>query len=405
MARYKRGRKTGAEALRSGAAGVQAAQNAAAADRARGSQMLGQMADRTQGAVRDVQKQQNFERQQGEAERAQGESERMQQEKINLGAAQSGMVPDERMQQLQSEMDAAGQRRQEQGDKPLELTGAGAARNFRPSDEAADLAGKKLEIEQFRAETARIQAMGYYQQTAAQYRKAKVTGSTETMDKLLPKLEAPWKKSSKLTEKAIKGELSDGEAFKLKQELGGIPDPAVQQEIASGEIGPRTIQALKAQESTQLLQFIRDSGGQLPKDIGRVSFDSPAMRDFQAHAQNFSAQIKSTGLGEMLPFKSPEERNEFLNALAARAVLSGIPAPVEMAGDLEQNAAAPAVGAEPTQANQPVEVPNVESRSTDPGAEAHGGPGPGYGGRPLTPQSDSKSWSSFLGQDSPIGGG
>jgi hypothetical protein len=329
------------------------------------------------GAVQDVQQQSNLERQMGEKERAQAEAERMQQEKLNLQAASQGLEPDQRMQELQSEMDAAGQRRKDQADKPLELTGAGAARTFRPSEEAQKGARSKLELEQFKAETQRIQAVAYHQQTAAQYRKARTFGDDESMKKLLPRLEAPWKKSSKTTERAIKGELSDGEAFKLRQDLGDVPDQALQQELASGEIGPRTVQALKAEEATRLLQFVRDSGGQLPKDIGRVSFDSQAMRDFQAHAQNFSAQIKATGLGEMLPFKTSEERNEFLNALAARAVLSGVPAPMDIGADLEQNAMAPAVGEVPAQAPQPGEVPQ------DDRAQPAAAP---FSGRPLTPQ-------------------
>ena len=95
----------------------------------------------------------------------------------------------------------------------------------------------------------------------------------------------------------------------------------------------------------------------LPKDISKVSFDSPAMKQFQAHADNYAKMIRGSGLGSMIPFKSTEDRNEFLNSLAARAVLNGVPAPMDLGMDLGQNAPAPAVGAPPAQAPQPAEGP------------------------------------------------
>jgi hypothetical protein len=116
-------------------------------------------------------------------------------------------------------------------------------------------------------------------------------------------------------------------AQSLRSELKNIPDPAIQAEleeaVATGNVGPRIIGALKERRSKDILTIAQRTG-ELPDDDDYDEND-PRMRKFVAAKQAANDVIYSYGsaLPQWLDFQSVGEKNRYLNKLCAQGALEG----------------------------------------------------------------------------------
>lgn len=267
------------------------------------------------------------------------------QQQINLDAAKAGYQQErggptspllsERQAKLDAEMQrggeetsalyqgdpAAEQRGAEQQGKPLEMTESG---RFVPTEEGRAMQTRK----NFEADTERMRAETYREQTRASLLKAQATGDKEAEKAVKTSLMQPIKSDAKLLTQFATGKMNDKDWDSVKSMAQGVPDPELQREIESGIPGPRLRSFLSSKVAHGALNFIKDTGGDLP-DGDVIDYTSPQMQQFTQQVAQAGQMIGSMGkdFGAFLGLKTFSDKLRFQNLLASKAVLAGMTAP------------------------------------------------------------------------------
>lgn len=218
---------------------------------------------------------------------------------------------------MQGPPTAEQQRQQEQNKKPMEMTGS----SFVPSEEGQQMQGRK----NFEADTERMRAEAYKEQTRASLIKARATDDKDAVKSAKQNLMQPLKTDAKLMSAFASGKANDKDWDNVSSMVKGVPDPELQNEVNSRVPGPRLRSFLSAKLSYNALNFIQDTDGDLP-DGDVVDFTSPQMQQFTAAVAQSGQMIGSMGkeFGEFLGLKTLDDKVRFQNMLAAKSVLGGM---------------------------------------------------------------------------------
>lgn len=270
------------------------------------------------------------------------------QQQIDLRAAEQGYqrtgatgspLLDQRMQKLQSEMDrgagqpgAGGQpevgpptpeqqRRADQMGKGVEMPGA--HQPFVPTAE-----GKAAQrMERFKADTQRMQAEAYREQVKGQLLKAQLQGDEEGAKNLKANLMKPINSDAKLLEDFASGKFNDKSWDSVEAMVADVPDPELRREVEQKVPGPRLRSFLSAKVAFGALNYIKDTGGDMP-DAKVVDFTSPQMQQFTGAVKQTADLIGQMGaeFGQFLGLRTLNDKIRFQNEMAAKMVLSGMTA-------------------------------------------------------------------------------
>lgn len=264
----------------------------------------------------------------------------LQQQELDLGAAREGFnrqgqgaptppLLDERQKKLEAEMargeqqgggqdPAAMQRRAEQAKKPMEMSGAG--NTFVPSEQGQAVQKRK----NFEADTDRIKAESYAAQTSAQLVKAQRSGDVDTVKNIKTNLMQPIKTDAKLLGDVATGKMNDKSWDSIQAMAAEVPDPELQKEIQAKTPGPRLRSFLSSKVAFGALNFVKQTGGDMP-DGDVVDYTSPQMQQFTqsvAQAGQFIA-MQGAEFGKFLGLKTLNDKLRFQNVMAARSVMEG----------------------------------------------------------------------------------
>lgn len=262
------------------------------------------------------------------------------QQQLDLGAAKEGFqrgsgtptspLVDERQKKLEAEMDrgaqqtgggqdpAAMQRRAEQAKKPLEMSGAG--NTFVPTEQGIATQKRK----DFEADTDRIKAESYAAQTSAQLVKAQRSGDVDTVKNIKTNLMQPIKTDAKLLGDVATGKLNDKSWDSIQAMAAEVPDPELQREIQAKTPGPRLRSFLSSKVAFGALNFVKQTGGDMP-DGDVVDYTSPQMQQFTQSVAQAGQFISMQGpeFGQFLGLKTLNDKLRFQNVMAARSVMEG----------------------------------------------------------------------------------
>lgn len=234
----------------------------------------------------------------------------------------------------------------------LQFTGEGPDRKVVSTPEAqsaaaneAALKERKVSAEEQRAETEFIKTQTYL--ANAQLATLKAGYTDPATGQLTPegqsKAQELYKQLGIKKKRSLESRLIQGDESAVREAqalIGKTPDQGDEgtQQMKQGlgdfqqpmGMSERLVKSVRARIDYDILQGIHASGGVMP-DHDDIGMESAAMRAF-SDWRNIYVDAARSGLLPTPPARSQQEKNRFFNKIAAKAVLSGIPAPGSMAG-------------------------------------------------------------------------
>lgn len=367
----------------SGAAQKQRAHEGLMGQYQAGAQQTAQMAS-TMGQLAEAGERRQLDEKQGDAQLG------LQGERLDLDAAQSGFKRNPRMSKLDAEMDrgaaqpgagqpgagdsggvgaldpAAQERLRGQTSQPSEMDGE----RWIPTDAAQKQQAVKNRQEDFRAETDRIRAEAYADQTAAQMASAKAKGEGDLVKQFRTSLIQPIKSNVARFDRFQNGKNSDQDWSSLEKLAEGNPEPGLMKDIQAKQWTPRVQAFMSATIAYDSLKFIGRTG-ELP-DGDMVDLSSPQMQQFSQAAGMVTGWMRAKGadFSNWASIESLAQKTAFVNKMAAGMVLStmtepGAYNPQGGIGEMTPSAGMPNEGQE--QMTQPVQgQPGQQPRPQQP---------------------------------------
>lgn len=243
---------------------------------------------------------------------------------------QQGQEQAQGQEQRSPEDQAGDQRHAEQSAKPLEVTGPDQ-RSIAPSE-------SRKAMEQSKSVTNRMNAQATYMNAVRQMQEAKIKdgADSDSYKKEVKNLQQPIKEAARIFDAGKKGDLSESQWSDVKDLAGDVPDPALQQEIATKTFGPSLGRFLQARVSQSAIQFMAVTGDMPDGEL--VDLASPAMRQFTQSAEQMQGYLRAADAGGLLSgalgIQSMADRNRMVRKLTAQAMLNTKATPQASGGDL-----------------------------------------------------------------------
>jgi hypothetical protein len=232
--------------------------------------------------------------------------------------------------QRSPEDQAADAQHAEQSAKPLEVAGPDQ-RSIAPTEQRKQLEGSKSVTNRMNAQANYLNAVRNMQQA-----KMKDGKESDSYKAEVKNLQQPIKEAARMFDAGKKGDLSDSQWTDIKDLASDVPDPAIQQEIASKTFGPALGRFLQARVSQSAIQFMAVTGDMPDGDL--VDLASPAMRQFTQSAEQMQGYLKAADAGGLLSgalgIQSMADRNRMVRKLTAQAMLNSKATPKPSGGDL-----------------------------------------------------------------------
>lgn len=248
-------------------------------------------------------------------------------EEMARGSQQTG-GGDGQQAQMSPEDQAAEQRGQIQGEKPLEVADPGR-KTYAPTEEMVAQEGSKLT-------TNRLNAQANYMNATRNFAEAKMKGSTEAMEKEAKSLQQPIKEAARMFDLGKKGDLQPNQWSDIEALAKDAPDPALQQELQTKQFGPALSRFMQNRVAQSSIQFMAVTGDLPDGDL--VDFASPAMREFTENAGQMQAYLRAADsnglLSGVLGIQSMGDRNKLVRKLTAQAMLNNKAQPKQGGGAL-----------------------------------------------------------------------
>lgn len=246
------------------------------------------------------------------------------------GAAAQQEQQGQQQAQRSPEDQAADAQHAEQSAKPLEVAGPDQ-RSIAPTEQRKQLEGSKSVTNRMNAQANYLNAVRNMQQA-----KLKDGKESDSYKAEVKNLQQPIKEAARMFDAGKKGDLSESQWADVKDLAGQVPDPALQQEIASKTFGPSLGRFLQARVSQSAIQFMAVTGDMPDGDL--VDLASPAMRQFTQSAEQMQAYLKAADAGGLLSgalgIQSMADRNRMVRKLTAQAMLNSKATPKPSGGDL-----------------------------------------------------------------------
>lgn len=277
------------------------------------------------------------------------------QQRVDLDAAKSGMMPNPRMEKLQADMD----RGADQMGQPLEYEG----QRFIPTPMAEKQAAASQGLAEEKAVTERLRAQAYRQQVAGQLSRANASGDKQGAKELKANLMQPIKSDVNRLDRMMTGKkLKPGDWEGLQKEAQNAQDMQLQADIESRQMTPRVRDFLSRKIAVKALDFI-ETTGDLP-DGDLVDFTSQAMQQFGRSATIVQAIMQAMGPGfqQFSGITSIAEKNRFVNQLAAWHTKNALANPVQQQPGLL-----------PSQSATPEQQQSIDNEQPQPAAAAAAG--------------------------------
>jgi hypothetical protein len=240
----------------------------------------------------------------------------IQQQGLELEAAQAGIMTP-RQRELEEKM-ARGKSQTEKTD--LGYGGADAGYTVNKDSPVQQMKAAQVSANETNAAASYLNAQN-------NLAKAQLAGDKEGRAAAMKTLGAPLKsRTNQLNDLMTpKSELRTSELMgNLKSEWKSVPDPALQQELASGIPGERTVAMLRQAQSMEALKYV-SATGELP-DSKDFDSSSPTMQRYFKSIETVSGMMKSFGGGQLASWagiKTQEQKNQFTQKLAAWMVSTG----------------------------------------------------------------------------------
>lgn len=325
------------QAASSGHAAVQDARNQVLSQHRAGAQQ----ADQRAGMV-GSQLEQSAARQQQQGQFEKNLEQR--QSETDLEARKAGFEPNnDRLSKLDQEMQRgadqpsigpletdAQDRLRTQGAQPMEQD-PGSGR-WRPTAERQQQTKANQELGTYKAQTERVRALAYQQQTAANYNKAQLKGETEVADQNYKTLLKPINQQSELFNSFMNDKMTDGQWSKLELDAKDVigMDPSLGEAIkqvrsgnADAPVGKsgttaaqRVVQFMRGKMDAMAISHVEMTGRFDGLD---VDWTSPKMQTFK-EMQNYASGLAASFGPEFSRFcaiNSIASKNEFVNRQAA----------------------------------------------------------------------------------------
>ena len=301
--------------------------------------------------------------QQGEEAGAPGSRSAQLEAEMQKGAQQGSLGPIGEQEQ---------QNLQDQGGKKMEMDHRG---RWRMTPEAAAAQQREAKRKDFEADTDRMRAFSYRQQTAQAAAKAQMEGDTKLYDEKAKELAGTANDRQKQFDRLMKSENVSSEDWNdlaaSAAEIGGM-DASLANDIQAKNFSDRVKQHLRARIGYDALSSIVDSQGSTKfLDIDQTN---PQWQAFEQQRKEINMEMMGNqALSAMSSVRNTREKMDFLNVMAAGRVLMGMArTPAGKGPGMPPATQGPGEPGAPEE--QPAAAPFPPSRQRP----APGGPSPGF---------------------------
>lgn len=249
---------------------------------------------------------------------------------------QQGEEPRSRSAQLEAEMQKGSQQGslgpigekeqqnlQDQGGKKMEMDHRG---RWRMTPQAAASQEREAKRKDFEADTDRMRAFAYRQQTAQAAAKAQMEGNQDLYDEKSKELAGTANDRQKQFDRLMKSENVSSEDWsdlaKSAAEIEGM-DASLANDIKAKNFSDRVKQHLRARIGYDALSSIVDSQGSTKfLDIDQTN---PQWQAFEQQRKEINMEMQGNkALSAMSSVRNTREKMDFLNVMAAGRVLMGM---------------------------------------------------------------------------------